>query len=131
MAKPAHIPKVTIKMPKTLLDKWLKALRSGEYKQGRGTLYCKKSDSYCCLGVLQAVQGKVEEQLTPTLDWLRAQGVAFWAGGRGVGITTWNARDPHLCVRDGQYRSAGGCNDDLHYDFNKIADLIEARAVGY
>lgn len=30
--------------------KWIKALRSGTYKQGRNQL--RKGDAYCCLGVL-------------------------------------------------------------------------------
>lgn len=39
-----------------MLDKiqkknWLKALRSGEYKQGIGALYHKISNTYCCIGV--------------------------------------------------------------------------------
>ena len=33
-----------------LKTKWLEALRSGNYKQGHGTLH--KNDTYCCLGVL-------------------------------------------------------------------------------
>lgn len=36
-------------------DLWIKALRSGEYKQGRGTLkftLSNKEPEYCCLGVL-------------------------------------------------------------------------------
>lgn len=33
-----------------LKAKWIAALRSGEYKQGRGKL--KRNDLYCCLGVL-------------------------------------------------------------------------------
>ena len=36
-------------------DKWLTALRSGEYKQGRAQLYNDLSNSYCCLGVLGVV----------------------------------------------------------------------------
>lgn len=42
-------------MKKRVLTKWLKALRSGAYKQGRGAL-CqidkKGNESFCCLGVL-------------------------------------------------------------------------------
>lgn len=30
--------------------KWLEALRSGEYEQGKGEL--RRGDTYCCLGVL-------------------------------------------------------------------------------
>jgi hypothetical protein len=41
-------------MNKEIKDKWLKALRSGEYKQGRLFLRATDDgvDSYCCLGVL-------------------------------------------------------------------------------
>lgn len=50
-----------IKMPARLLKKWLKALRSGEYKQTTGTLYNPKTGGFCCLGVLQHVaSGKCE-----------------------------------------------------------------------
>lgn len=37
--------------------KWLEALRSGEYKQGKSSLYNRLHDSYCCLGVLLEVNG--------------------------------------------------------------------------
>lgn len=36
-----------------LKDKWLAALRSGEYQQTRSAL--KNEDGYCCLGVLAHV----------------------------------------------------------------------------
>lgn len=41
-------------MNKRIKKKWLKALRSGEYVQGKGAL-CQKGaeyDKFCCLGVL-------------------------------------------------------------------------------
>lgn len=48
-----------------LLVKWLKALRSGEYKQARGVM-CRSSTtkpggslSFCCLGVLKREMGKL------------------------------------------------------------------------
>jgi hypothetical protein len=37
-------------MDKKWKRKWVKALRSGEYKQAKGAL--KKRGGYCCLGVL-------------------------------------------------------------------------------
>ena len=39
-----------------LKEKWLKALRSGEYMQGIGALR-DVNDQYCCLGVLADVIG--------------------------------------------------------------------------
>ena len=40
-------------MDKKLKAKWVKALRSGDYKQCHGFLY--EGGGYCCLGVLQHV----------------------------------------------------------------------------
>jgi hypothetical protein len=37
-------------LTKEVMDKWIAALRSGQYNQGRGKL--KSSNGYCCLGVL-------------------------------------------------------------------------------
>lgn len=43
-----------MKLNKKVKDKWVKALRSGEYQQGSGKLKTKYSNNdfeYCCLGV--------------------------------------------------------------------------------
>lgn len=40
-----------VKLPKRFKNKWVKALRSGEFKQGKNELYSSISDTYCCLGV--------------------------------------------------------------------------------
>ena len=42
-------------MDKKLKAKWVKALRSGRYKQGR--VYMYNDGRYCCLGVLACVMG--------------------------------------------------------------------------
>jgi len=38
-------------LPKEFAEKWLVALRSGEYKQGEARYYTKSTDSYCAMGV--------------------------------------------------------------------------------
>lgn len=43
-------------MKKEIADEWVKALRSGEYKQGKNALL--KEDAYCCLGVLCKIAEK-------------------------------------------------------------------------
>lgn len=40
-----------VRLPKKFKEKWVKALRSGKYKQGGGQLYNELDNSYCCLGV--------------------------------------------------------------------------------
>src|SRR5688572_17403992 len=44
-------------MDATIKEKWVKALRSGEFKQGEGKLHDSDNDTYCCLGVLCKIQG--------------------------------------------------------------------------
>lgn len=44
-------------MDKALKAKWLEALRSGKYKQGRGKLR-SVDDEFCCLGVLCDISGQ-------------------------------------------------------------------------
>lgn len=50
-----------MKFTQELKDKWLAALRSGDFKQGRGYLcpksYNSKNLHYCCLGVLAEISG--------------------------------------------------------------------------
>ncbi|HET8686478.1 MAG TPA: hypothetical protein VFM18_07415 [Methanosarcina sp.] len=53
-------------MPKERFEKWVAALRSGEYSQCSGTLKSEGENtcSFCCLGVEQQVnQGDVERTL--------------------------------------------------------------------
>lgn len=39
-------------MKKEIADKWIKALRSGKYKQGKEDLHDSVHNTFCCLGVL-------------------------------------------------------------------------------
>jgi hypothetical protein len=54
-----------LNMDKKLRNKWIKALTSGEYKQGRSHLKVvdgKGNAKYCCLGVLCEVAGIKEDK---------------------------------------------------------------------
>lgn len=46
---------------------WVKALRSGKYKQGTNAL-CSIDHRYCCLGVLSKVQGRLVEKNSVFMD---------------------------------------------------------------
>lgn len=136
----------TIRMPQPLLDKWLAALRSGEYKQAQHRLKVMLDDGpgYCCLGVLQMVaDGEVETSESgiyfgaPSVRWLNTHDI--WFGG-SVNVKSYEtvsapylpsikmsadvANDGHLDAdpEDEDYRAP--------LDFNTIADAIEAAAEG-
>jgi hypothetical protein len=106
-----------------LKDKWVKALRSGEYKQGRGTMKESRlfrKSRFCCLGVLCDVAGAQynkrngykhdvfgEKQLVATVHILTPDGRhAFGLEGAKVDTLVF-------------------MNDKLKLDFNEIANYIE------
>ena len=120
----------TIRMPKVLADKWLAALRSGEYQQGVEELESQNEDgssSYCCLGVLQVVaDGKVQpydersadtgdDDELPTSKWLKARGIVFLDSNRK------DCCNPHLPTLN---KAAAEAND-TGVSFVRIADAIE------
>ncbi len=45
------------KLDPELKAKWVEALRSGKFVQGETDLHDCSEDTYCCLGVLQAIVG--------------------------------------------------------------------------
>ena len=47
---------------------WITALRSGEFKQGTGALFDDETETFCCLGVLNAIG---EEDMADDAAYLR------------------------------------------------------------
>lgn len=53
-----------LKLNKELMTRWIKALESGRYRQGREALKQKDGSGhvrYCCLGVLQKLEPKIKQ----------------------------------------------------------------------
>lgn len=111
----------TIFMPEELKNKWVKALRSGMYEQGRKALKTKDG-KYCCLGVLQMVcTGRVQTENKkpvglPTPNWLKLKNINFKSKGGNL-----RRSDPFL---DSLNRRAAEAND-AGLTFDQIADAIE------
>lgn len=101
---------------------WIKALRSGKYKQGRAAL--RSNGAFCCLGVLCDLHGKIFKK-----RWTR-NGSENWAYAGDTAtlppvVMKWaglDDDDPKL-TRD---KRAAMLNDSGK-DFSYIADQIEAR----
>lgn len=49
-------------LPREFAEKWVKALRSGEYKQGKECLG-NKDNGYCCLGIAAITAGATDKML--------------------------------------------------------------------
>jgi hypothetical protein len=125
---------MTSKMDPTIKARWTTALRSGEYKQGEGTL--AHGGRYCCLGVLceLAVEAGVipkPTQVAPGTPYYYGVGdeekrgelpesVAVWAG---LLIAPDKPQGDPL-IGD---QTAAAWNDEEGADFNKIADLIDTH----
>jgi len=112
-------------MKPQIKQKWLHALRSGEYKQGFAALHL--NDKFCCLGVLCDLHAKethgewVKENDCDQYSYYGAIAyipyvVAEWAGITEIRPSIQNGIS-------GVYR-LDKLNDDGH-NFNSIADLIE------
>lgn len=61
-------------MNKQLKTKWVKALRSGTIKQGRGGLLDAKG-RMCCIGVLGRIRGLSDKTLLKCADSLSGEGL--------------------------------------------------------
>jgi hypothetical protein len=102
-------------MDKQLKQKWIKALRSGEYVQGTGKLVrdAGSYDRFCCLGVLVDVLGGewTDERFDNyELNGLSYDQESFIDGGYGIGKTD----QKNLATMN-----------DLGQSFIQIADWIE------
>lgn len=126
-------------MKKAIKKKWLEALRSGEYKQGRAVLRTA-DDKFCCLGVLcelAAREGAIDQPVqydkgasfsygkdgfarsktslpTPVIEW------AFTKHELRGRASTEQRQDPVIGNRNASY-----LNDVDRFNFDQIADLIE------
>lgn len=135
-------------MDKSVKEKWLSALRSGEYPQTRYTL--RNENGFCCLGVLCDVY-RID---TGNLEW-KEEELLGKQDGTQIAYIIETEIDPLLLDRDGKewglsdlpqtvkdwagvddsvpsvkaggvYMNLTECNDIYEMNFEKIADLIEA-----
>lgn len=102
-----------IKLDPEFKAKWVAALRSGEYKQGRMSL--RNRDGYCCLGVACLVAGVDDTEIEEYDEFI---------------VSRHAARRPvlHPLMGDGEYpipANLSKMNDSENKTFIDIADYIE------
>lgn len=105
----------------------VRALRSGDYQQGRANLCLK--DRYCCLGVACAIAGVSEPSVND-------KGLVSWEGDHILppnkivdhyGMYSWagNRRDLVKIVIDGVSYDHLAAANDMGCTFAQIADYVE------
>lgn len=116
------------------IAKWVAALRSGEYEQGRAAL--RRGNDFCCLGVACDISGVGEWE-----DMRTGVGMFFYrtekgsrignsatlpaAVSRWLGIDTDNPKLKYGLTGPSSL-PASVLNDSHKLPFSEIADLIEA-----
>lgn len=113
-------------MKPEIKEKWVAALRSGEYKQGRNNLANVKTNRFCCLGVLCEVALKEGVNLEVT----KGSSMKFYNGECGYlprKVAAWaDCKDlPSVNTKDG-IKSLAALNDK-GVRFKTIAKLIEEQ----
>jgi len=93
-----------------LKAKWIEALRSGRYKQGRGFLR-NANDEFCCLGVLCDI-------VDPSRWEKNGNKACAWDGLRMY---------PPDYLEPSMTRQYPHMNDVQKLSFNEIADFVEAN----
>lgn len=109
------------KMDPALKAQWLDALRSGNYRQGRGELRC--NDNYCCLGVLCKI-GPTEEVVGRTYDTERGHFVSYDYTFEGKSCLDSLIPESYTNMPDDIQRFLANMND-VGETFETIADWIE------
>lgn len=124
-------------MDKKIQKQWVAALRSGKYNQGQGALlkeyYIPGQMNYCCLGVLcdlaqKAKIGKFVKKSGSRSYFFQAKNSSSTriTDGLPQSVRKWAGISKYYgFVDDGNNLIT--CNDNLFYDFNKIADIIEKK----
>lgn len=123
-------------MNSVIKEKWVAALRSGKYEQGRdrlATITNYDETTYCCLGVLcelaveEGIAIKTKEISSFNYDNDRSyppESVCKWAEFK---ISEYPYPEEISYIRNpmiGEY-NLGEYNDSKGYSFKQIADLIE------
>lgn len=144
---------ITIVMPKAEAQKWLKALRSGRYKQAEGTLYDTEDKGFCCLGLqqkcainkieyLENPYSKDEPSLLKTIGWLNKENRVDSNGevrqlpsttylrSRGIFYANFDGSRTDNPYIPSESEPAADLNDNGH-TFKQLATFLEKHMAVY
>jgi hypothetical protein len=123
-------------MKKEIAEKWVAALRSGEYEQGTGCMVQGfDSPKFCCLGVLADIYRKevskkpfsiiaIKNLSTEGLNELPSSKIAKWAG---FNVKEDESVDPMIKTKNNGDVCLSELNDETLKSFKWIAKKIEKQ----
>lgn len=119
------------KMPADWKKKWVDALRSDEFKQGRGNL-CNNDGSMCCLGVLQHlydIETYGESRIRKETDNVLREETSAFMGitARGLLNNRVLVYHSHPFIGEAGAKTLWVLNDIVGFSFKEIADVIEEQ----
>lgn len=123
---------------KKMMRKWIKALRSGKYRQGKSALKRRSEDhgaTYCCLGVLCEVAG-IDSEVDPlgtVYDFLIPYSTERRGHTRKNSFPTQPWFEEQTGLPKGEMTTLAEFNDSSfprYKDFNGIADYLEEKLKG-
>lgn len=115
--------------------RWVEALRSGKYQQGRQFLAEAEEEEgivkYCCLGVLCEVMG-IERSLQDSRYYVYGGGPSggrscYYLPAEAVEQAGFTEQNPEVLVEISGRRDGLANLNDQGLSFNKIADIIEKQ----
>lgn len=120
-------------MNQLVKEKWIAALRSGEYKQAHTQL--KHGDNFCCLGVLTDLYLKEHNKEWETEeDYPDEPGDEFIAPSDSDSFLAYNELPADAVMEWAELKTLVSptrgeeyyiINDEYNLTFNEIADIIE------
>lgn len=148
------------KLPKEFAEKWVAALRSGEYTQGKGILQqfinsdwdgeepSKETCSYCCLGVAGVINNINSDELSIEYYYHSIEGIpneiigdsdtnilvqilSNLNDGLNNSDYTRITENKYYIFREDNYQYFSRNSKDLKFNFNQIADFIEDNCEFY
>ena len=129
-----HRQRMQLMVNKENMTKWIAALRSGEFMQGKGTL--RSGVAYCCLGVAC----EVFRRETANGDWFPQlfgyerfefhAGLGYTVGVLPAAVVAWlglEETSPSVYMPEyDRLIALTELNDTRDYDFAQIADILES-----
>lgn len=117
-------------MKKNIKKRWIKALRSGEYEQGKGRLKDEEG-KYCCLGVLCDITKKETGGRWSSDGYFMKQGSKGSDGVLPLFVMNHTGIKTHEGLLNKEYKTKLGSRDlltllnDEGLSFKQIANIID------